>query len=239
MTDFIDAAEPKNGAEVTERGSSLMAGSSKLTEFEKEGLTLVQKPLRDLTTRQKVATILSLVISPNLTGPVAYIAFLLELNVPNFWAWAFAGIYVFGLNPLVLPVLLAIKKKGDIYITDRRMRFWPLVWALAGYLIFVFFAGTDLGWRSFPVLFLIGSIVLMGVIILISLVWKVSIHMTGNGASFCALAFLNPISLAFTLPVHGFVAWGRYEMRAHTLLQLLAGSLLGFGIPLGVILLLL
>ncbi|MHA1732798.1 MAG: hypothetical protein ACTSU5_12705 [Promethearchaeota archaeon] len=218
------------------RGTHVMGvGADGLDAFEREGIELMKKPFRELTRAQKVAMVLSLAFSPNLTGPVAYGWFLgnlyLDSDPAMFWTWLWWGIYVFAFHPLILPVVLAATKRGDIYVTDRRMRFWPFISALAGYVVFVAFAGNALGWDTLPIRFLLGSIVLTGLVTAISLKWKISIHMTGNGTAFCAMVFLSPLSLVVTVPIHLAVAWARHELKAHTASQLVTGTVLGFGVP--------
>ncbi|GAB4309066.1 MAG: hypothetical protein Kow0069_07900 [Promethearchaeota archaeon] len=202
-----------------------------LSEFEREGIALARKRFGALTGRQKAAQLTSLVVSPNLVGALVYLVFLDALNPENQLAWAVAGVYAFALHPLVYPLALVATGRGDVYVTDRRMRFWPMVNALGGYLVFLAFAGRDLGWDSFPVVFLEASVVLTAVVVVLSPRWKVSIHAAGNAVPFCALAFLSPWTLAFTIPLSLLVAWARWTMRAHTPAQLLAGNLLGFLVP--------
>lgn len=211
--------------------------TASLSAFEREGIAIARTPFRELTRAQKVAQVISLVVSPNLTAGITYGAILYDLYISTsyqpglFWPWLWFGIYIFSFNPLVLPVLMVATKKASIDVADRRLRFWPFLWSLAGYGIFFAFAGQSLGWDAFPVVFLAGAIALTAVVLVISTKWKISVHMTGNAVAFCGLAFYWPVTLAVTLPLHGVVAAARYGVKAHTPAQLAAGTLLGFSIP--------
>ncbi len=127
------------------------------------------------------------------------------------------------------------KKKGDIYVTDRRQRFWPFVSAIAGYAIFLGFIAADFGWSNLLTRVITGSTLLSVFLLFVSLRWKISIHATGNSVAIAGLAVLDPTTMWFTLPLHLLVLWARHAVKAHTVVQLLVGTILGFAVPLGVI----
>jgi membrane-associated phospholipid phosphatase len=64
-------------------------------------------------------------------------------------------------------------------------------------------------------------------IFIITLRWKISVHAaTAAGATTMAWALLGtPLPFLVTVPL---VAWSRVRLRRHTLLQTVAGALLGF-----------
>ncbi|HMF33475.1 MAG TPA: hypothetical protein VKK79_18765 [Candidatus Lokiarchaeia archaeon] len=206
-----------------------------LTSFEQAGLAIVHSKFKDLSPAQKIAQIVSVVLSPSTICPLAFIWFLVSYNAVNFWAWAAGGIYFYGLHPVILPAILVATKKGDIYVTDRRQRFWPFISAIAGYCVFLGLVGAGFGWTNLLTRVILGSTILSFVILFVSLRWKISIHATGNGVAIAGLGVLDPRTLWVTLPIQAFVLWARRELKAHTLLQLAAGTILGFGVPLCVI----
>ncbi len=206
-----------------------------LTEFERESLAIAQRKFKDLTRRQKLAQLVSVFLSPNVVNPFAFIWFLIEYHTSPFWAWAGGAMYFYGLHPIVLPVILALTKRGDIYVTDRRQRFWPFVSAIAGYAVFLGFIAAGFGWSNLLTQVITGSTLLSVFLLFVSLRWKISIHATGNSVAIAGLAVLDPVTMWFTLPLHAVVLWARHTVKAHTLVQLLVGTLLGFGVPLCVI----
>lgn len=209
-----------------------------LTEFEREGIAIARKKFKDLTTGQKLAQLVSTILSPNVVCPFAFIWFLVVYHTTPFWAWAGGAMYVYGLHPLVLPLILAVTKRGDIYVTDRRQRFWPFVSAIIGYVIFLGFIVGEFGWSNLLTRVITGSTLMSAGMLVVSLRWKISVHATGNSVAITGLAVLAPSTLWFTLPLHALVIWARHAVKAHTLVQLLAGTLLGMGIPLCIIYLL-
>lgn len=205
---------------------------SDLTEFEREGLAIAHKKFRELMWGQKVAQLVSVFLSPNVTNPFAFMWFLVVYHTSPFWTWAIGAMYFYGVHPIVLPAILAITKKGDIYVTDRRQRLWPFVSAIAGYVVFLGFIASGFGWENLLTRVILGSTILSGVLLFVSLRWKISIHATGNSVAIAGLATLDPMTMWFTLPIHVLVLWARHMVKAHTVIQLLVGTLVGLAVPL-------
>ncbi len=210
-----------------------MAGD--LTEFEREGLAIAQTKFKVLTRGQKLAQIITVLLSPNVTNPFAFIWFLVVYHTTPFWGWAAGAMYFYGVHPIALPALLALTKKGDIYVTDRRQRLWPFVSAIAGYVVFLGFIAAGFGWDNLLTRVILGSTLLAVVLLFVSLRWKISIHATGNSVAIAGLASLDLTTLWFTLPIHVLVMWARHAVKAHTVIQLLVGTFVGLAVPLCVI----
>ena len=206
-----------------------------LSEFEREGLIIAHTKFKHLTRGQQIAQLVSVILSPNVVCPFAFIWFLIHYEMTPFWEWASGAIYFYGIHPLVLPALFALSKRGDIYVTDRRQRFWPFASAIVGYVFFLGFIVIGFGWENLLTRVIAGSTLLSIFLLFISLRWKISIHATGNSVAIAGLAVLNPLTLWFTLPLHILVLWARYKVKAHTMAQLFTGTLLGFAVPLCVI----
>lgn len=64
--------------------------------------------------------------------------------------------------------------------------------------------------------------------------WKISFHLVGIAGAVTALSVLfGPLFLLLS-PLVLLVAWARYEVHAHTILQALAGTILAVGITLSI-----
>lgn len=62
---------------------------------------------------------------------------------------------------------------------------------------------------------------------LVTLVWKVSIHVAVVAGSFVTLVILFGWTLLILLPIVVLTAWSRVTLRDHTASQVIAGTLLG------------
>ena len=130
--------------------------------------------------------------------------------------------------------LLSLNPKFDIKLGKSTDRILPLlmssVFYYLGYLILERLP-------VFPIynLFLIGSVLVQIMLIIVSLKWKISVHVAAVGGligGFVALSFRaqeNPVFiLAFLILVAGMVATSRLILLKHTNLQVYAGFTLGF-----------
>ncbi|OLS14128.1 MAG: hypothetical protein RBG13Loki_2306 [Promethearchaeota archaeon CR_4] len=205
-----------------------------LATFEREGIAITRKKFSQLTRGQKLAQVISLVLAPNVVCPFVFIWFSITYHTTPFWLWTLGAIYFYGLHPLVLLIIFILTKRGDIYLTDRRQRFWPMVSAILGYIIFLSFIWVSFGWGNLLTRIISGSTLLSVGMLVVSLRWKISIHATGNSVGIMGLAVLNPMTMWVTLPLHALVIWVRRKVKAHTVTQLLVGTALGIGIPLSI-----
>jgi membrane-associated phospholipid phosphatase len=131
--------------------------------------------------------------------------------------------------PVVIVVILhLLKKVSDVHIADRRQRTLPFLLSIS-----CFATGTLLLWlcngsgwlTAILACYTVNTLVVM----IINFWWKISVHATGVGGPIAAFALI--IGMSVLAPLIGLVcliAWARVYLRAHTLGQVLAGSLLGF-----------
>ena len=178
----------------------------------------------------RFASLTSWVVSPIVVAPAAYflIACFGFSDDPARWYY----LLVLFLASTIVPVLLiyGLKKIGkvsDYNITFREQRFLPLL-----VMVGVNFLGYELmqqieAPRIFTGILLFNAVNTV-LILLITLQWKISVHLL-TLASSIALLYLQFGAVAFWLlflvPV---LMWSRVYLKAHTFMQTLVGSLIGF-----------
>jgi membrane-associated phospholipid phosphatase len=146
-------------------------------------------------------------------------------------------LFSFVIPGLLIYMLLRMGLISDLSLKVRKERFYPYVITLLSYsAMVVFYYKTQM-----PVWFLMmmaGSIAIMIIAILITLVWKISAHMFGVGGlvggvmSVCYyIEHSNPYWLFIGLFIlAGSIGTSRLILKRHTLAQVIAGFLLGFSV---------
>jgi hypothetical protein len=150
------------------------------------------------------------------------------------------GLYaVIALNTFLVPTAMVIYLKkvqiiSSLDVENRKERFIPFILTLGLYAVtYWLLRRSDLPRELYAMMF--GSIVAMVVAFVITLFWKISIHMTGIGGvigTMCALFqmhFFLPMGLLSALILlAGAIGTARMVLSVHTLAQVICGSLLGF-----------
>ncbi|UZJ42740.1 phosphatase PAP2 family protein [Prosthecochloris sp. SCSIO W1101] len=178
----------------------------------------------------RLASLISWLISPIVVAPAAYF-FVARFGFSDDPArWDYFLLLFFAST--VIPVLLiyGLKKIGkvsDYNITFREQRFLPLL-----VMVGVNFLGYELmqqleAPRIFTGILLFNAVNTV-LILLITLQWKISVHLL-TLASSIALLYIQfgtvVFWLMFLVPV---LMWSRIYLKAHTFMQTLVGSLIGF-----------
>ena len=146
-------------------------------------------------------------------------------------------LFSFIIPGILIYLLLKIGLISDLSLKVRKERFYPYFITLLSYSAMVVFYYT----AQMPVWFLMmmaGSIAIMIIAILITLFWKISAHMFGVGGlvggvmSVCYyVEHSNPYWLFIGLFIlAGAIGTSRLILKRHTLLQVIAGFLLGFSV---------
>jgi hypothetical protein len=137
-------------------------------------------------------------------------------------------------------VMMRIGKVSTVFIEDKRERSWPLLMAAGIYLFTHYFVLNSSRVPAFIQLFILGAAGAMILALLINLKWKISLHMIGIGGLCGALTVIyyfmqegDPIWLCVWFILAGVLGTARFLLNAHTLLQLLAGFVLGFAAEFG------
>jgi membrane-associated phospholipid phosphatase len=175
------------------------------------------------------AKMISAVCNPFVT-PLALFILLTAASAPSppvFWWRLFVAIFFTTLGPLVfLFWLYATERISDLDMSDRAERE-----RVFGAFVMFYIAGT-------AALFAIRAPIMISasmagyaasalVVQYITRSWKISTHALGITAPLVALVFLygeEPLPFLLLIPL---VGWSRVYLKAHTVLQVVAGTLLG------------
>ncbi len=179
--------------------------------------------------KDKLAFMLSAVFTPPLVVALAIfsIAFYYNDRFEYFWPWAFLGILLL-IGPASIYVYLAYRKGKvtDINMSEREERLRPLIIALIGAMMVIL---VLLDKAAPKPLILLGLTLVseLVIVIFVTVFWKISLHALTYSTAVTLLAYLyNPWALIlyiFLFPV----GWARVYRKRHTLLQVIAGSLVG------------
>ena len=187
----------------------------------------MEHQILDQISKKRFAKLISTITHPPLIAIPTFIVinvFLLGLSdsiVVNIICMIFAAIL-----PILTSLILIKKMNTDIDITDRRKRTLPLFFAVCSYIIgfFVLYI-IDAPAITTTLMLIYSSNTL--IILLINLSWKISIHAMGVAGPTAALIYLfglPGVIFGLTIPI---VMWSRVMLRKHSILQVLAGSVLG------------
>ena len=145
-----------------------------------------------------------------------------------------AVVFSFMLPAVLIYILYRLKVVSDLSLTIRRERFFPYIITLASYSAMILFYSRMQMPRWFMML-MIAMVLIMGIAILITLIWKISAHMIGIGGliggAMSVSYFVeqtNPYFMFMGLFIlAGMVGASRLILKRHTLPQVIAGFLLG------------
>lgn len=178
----------------------------------------------------RFASIISWVISPIVVAPAVYIAIVMLGYGDDVKSMSY--LMVLFVSSTVAPILLisGLKKTGkisDYNITFREQRFLPLLVLIAFNAL-----GYEFMKQLHPPRLLTGILLFNAVntvfILLITLQWKISIHLFTFSSS-VGLLFMQfgvvALWLLLLLPV---LMWSRIVLKAHNFMQTLVGAMVGF-----------
>jgi hypothetical protein len=188
----------------------------------------------DFSKRPSWARVVSDVVSPPVVWAVLALPVALQYSQSTqnavFWA------LLYGFFICLLPIIYVAYnvKRGnitDLHMKERRQRFRPLLVSLLSTAIvwwLLKFLGAP---RAFPLLAML-SLIQIGVIALITLVWQVSMHMMSIAGAVVAVGILFSTGPAFiVLPLVPLVAAARLNLHRHTPAQVIAGTVIGSVVP--------
>ncbi len=129
--------------------------------------------------------------------------------------------------PMAIIMFWAKKLNTDKDISNREDRYMPLIIGIISYFIGViisFILNVD----NFLTLLLLCYAVNTGVVLLITIKWKISVHTTGISGPIAALILLlGPLGAIFGV-IYPIVIWSRVLLKKHTLAQAICGGVQGF-----------
>lgn len=198
------------------------------------GLEAIFKP----TTRgEHFAYWISKLGSPPVLVILTLLLIALTASSPAIWLWNGAYLIAVIVPILYLFRLLRQDKITDMDVFVREQRARPLLVTVAslGTVLVILILGRA---PRAMIILTTASLVQAIAIFLITLRWKISMHSATSAA--VSVLILNvfgkvAVPVVFSVPL---IAWSRVKLRRHTLMQTIAGALLGGGIFLMTILLL-
>jgi membrane-associated phospholipid phosphatase len=180
-------------------------------------------------TRQKCAAIITEVLAPAPLAmlAVAIVAWQTARTPLQALVWTIIGIVFAPLVPflhLVRQVRRGVVTDHHVQLREQRPRILLLALAsgLTGLVLLVV-----LGAPPGLIALLAAGATALGVALVITLRWKISVHVGAVAGiiTVCAI-LLGPLALML-VPLVPLVAWARVEMGAHTPAQAIAGGLIG------------
>jgi len=179
---------------------------------------------------RRFASLVSWIISPVVVAPAVYllIVFLGFADQPHFRSW----FLVLFLSATIVPMflILGLKKIGrvsDYNISFREQRFLPLL-VLVGVNLVGYELMKQLDAPRFLSAILLFNAVNTVFILLVTLQWKISIHLFSLTSSIALLVLFFGAPLLLLLLFVPLLMWSRVYLKAHNFMQTLVGGLIGF-----------
>lgn len=180
--------------------------------------------------KEKFAMCVSRVLNPVFVLGIVIVLVSLEASGSGTWIVLCVLIALFFSVFAPWGVVLYMRRRGEIselFIPERRDRLRPLFfftvssWMGVGILYFL---------HSPPAIYaLMVSVAVQGTMaLLITMRWKISLHAMGLWAS-CAIVIALYGSWWAVVPA-GLVSWARFVLQAHSVSQILVGSIVGAGV---------
>ncbi|MFI2564943.1 phosphatidic acid phosphatase [Paenarthrobacter sp. NPDC018779] len=200
---------------------------------------MVTEPQLVTGTWRTVARVLTEVFQPPVVVSVLLlISPAIEPGFPGtMWFGLLAAFFVCVLPLAYVLVMVKLGRITDHHVSDRRQRTPLLLLALASVVVGL----LVLQWLHGPVSIAVMIIALIGgigVLAVVSAFWKMSGHASAiSSAAVIAVFMFGPAWMPLLLLIPA-VGWSRVVLRAHTLAQVVVGSVFGGGVIAGLWLLL-
>ncbi len=188
-------------------------------------------PIKNRRVWGDLAKILSTIFNPFLTALALFIilAHASARGTLDFWWLLFLSTFFTSLGPMIYVFWLY----GSDRITDLDMSVRHEREAVFGSFVLFFLAGTLALWATRAPTLMIAAMAAYTVSTLvvqyITRYWKISTHALGITAPLVALTLLYGNQTLPFLVLIPMVAWARVYLKAHTLMQVIAGAALGTG----------
>jgi membrane-associated phospholipid phosphatase len=176
-----------------------------------------------------VARIFSTIFNPFLTALALFVIIAHEKakDVPSFWLLLFTSTFFTSIGPMLYVLwLYATDRISDLDMSVRsereRVFFIFVLFYIAGTLVLIAIHAPRLLSASMA-----GYAAAAAITQYITRYWKISTHALGVAAPLVVLVYLyglQPLPFLVLIPI---VGWSRVYLRAHTVLQVCAGTALG------------
>ena len=190
------------------------------------------------TNRHRIAKAISNVTAPPFLAVPTYILLGLQdqsrnrVNSNDLFLGLAVCIFFGVIFPIAFIVFLFTRSKvTDMHISLREQRTLPYLVTILAYLVGFALLLSIQGPSILPAVMLCYAINAV-VVMFVNFSWKISAHATGLGGPIAALTLVFGWAIAPLYLLIPLVDWARVFLKAHTLGQVIAGSLLGFGLTL-------
>ena len=182
----------------------------------------------------KIAKVISTITNPPILCIPLFLIISLVLsfnsgvfNLNKFISLEVVSLIFASLLPMAIILFWAKKLGTDKDISNKNDRFTPLIVGVISYFIgFLFCLIFNLDY--FLTLLLLCYSINTGVVCIITVKWKISIHTTGLSGPVAALILLlGPIGALFGI-LYPILIWSRVILNKHTLAQAITGGVQGF-----------
>ena len=172
---------------------------------------------------------------PTITLAIISTKFLNIIILSNQLNIIIIGTVIFTLLFPLLSILylLFTKRIKSLQIEEKEERILPILFTIIWMLIGYYFLGNILEYAPVVNSIYLGMIATLGITLLITKYWKISLHMAAIGGCFGVFLNLQYIYggvinyVIFTLILSGLLGYSRAILKAHNMRQIYSGFLLG------------
>ena len=173
----------------------------------------------------KYARVISAILSYPVIG-MAEMIFLCYVNGVDLIT-SFLGVLLHSFGPIIAPIIYGkTVRKGDFFVSKRPHRPLLFIPGMLSYIIALHLF-YSLDFREIASLEFV-SISISIILALITLAWKISIHMASIAIPIIFFPLLGYVEVLAFSPLLFIVGWARLKVKAHNLAQVLGGALVGF-----------
>ena len=172
---------------------------------------------------------------PTITLAIISTKFLNIIILSNQLNIIIIGTVIFTLLFPLLSILylLFTKRIKSLQIEEKEERILPILFTIIWMLIGYYFLGNILEYAPVVNSIYLGMIATLGITLLITKYWKISLHMAAIGGCFGVFLNLQHIYggvinyVIFILILSGLLGYSRAILKAHNMRQIYSGFLLG------------
>lgn len=181
---------------------------------------------------ERLAHLLSEVFNPLFVALPTFLIIAL-VSAPDIWhalLWWVVSVAGISLAPFLF-VRQGVRRGrySDHHVSIREQRFVPLLFGL-GCMSLTFVLLLLLHTSLVLIATVTAVIVACGISLFITKYWKISLHLVGIAGAVTVFVLLFGPRLLWLTPLVALVGWARWQVRAHTLWQALAGTALAVGV---------
>ena len=175
------------------------------------------------------------IFMPTITLAIISTKFLNIIILSNQLNIIIIGTVIFTLLFPLLSILylLFTKRIKSLQIEEKEERILPILFTIIWMLIGYYFLGNILEYAPVVNSIYLGMIATLGITLLITKYWKISLHMAAIGGCFGVFLNLQYIYggvinyVIFILILSGLLGYSRAILKAHNMRQIYSGFLLG------------